>query len=306
MNVVGPQAFVADRNLERALDPSLVPAGGRTGPRRARYLASLGDEAIPAVVAAYDRAPGRGPGRRSTRFLPAAGRGAPRPTRRSRAGRRGTSPGSGHGPRSRRWVGPRPDRRSPGAAQRPAARGPPDRPGRSGQPPGAARPPADPAATRTIATSRIAGSHTMPNQIAPRHDRLAGADQRRGRPVDVRRRIPALCLPPGPGRPRARRSSRACRTRPGPRAAARCPSSCSIWPRTSVSCASTSSRSLTLPVPWAMPWSDASLARRLRSRASRSTIWPPTSVACVCSATTLVASPRRSPIASSQRAAGMR
>ena len=56
MSVVGPQSFVADRNLERALDPSLVPAGGRSGLDRA-YLASLGDEAIPAVVAAYDRLP---------------------------------------------------------------------------------------------------------------------------------------------------------------------------------------------------------------------------------------------------------
>ena len=56
MNVVGPQSFVADRNLERALDPSLVPAGGRSGLDRA-YLASLGDEAIPAVVASYDRLP---------------------------------------------------------------------------------------------------------------------------------------------------------------------------------------------------------------------------------------------------------
>jgi hypothetical protein len=56
MSVVGPQSFVADRNLERALDPSLVPAGGRSGLDRA-YLASLGDEAIPAVVASYDRLP---------------------------------------------------------------------------------------------------------------------------------------------------------------------------------------------------------------------------------------------------------
>src|SRR4029079_2357550 len=54
MSLVGPQSFVADRNLERALDPSLVPPGGRSGLDRA-YLASLGDEAIPAVVAAYDR-----------------------------------------------------------------------------------------------------------------------------------------------------------------------------------------------------------------------------------------------------------
>ncbi|MEO5963961.1 MAG: DUF4173 domain-containing protein [Candidatus Limnocylindrales bacterium] len=52
MNLVGPQAFVADRNLERALDPSLVPAGGRTG-LDTFYLASLGDEAVPAVVTAW-------------------------------------------------------------------------------------------------------------------------------------------------------------------------------------------------------------------------------------------------------------
>ncbi len=56
MSVVGPQSFVADRNLARALDPSLVPAGGRSGLDRA-YLASLGDEAIPAVVASVDRLP---------------------------------------------------------------------------------------------------------------------------------------------------------------------------------------------------------------------------------------------------------
>ena len=54
MNLVGPQAYVADRNLERALDPALVPPGGRTGLDGA-YLASLGDEAVPPVVAAFDR-----------------------------------------------------------------------------------------------------------------------------------------------------------------------------------------------------------------------------------------------------------
>ncbi|HET7827975.1 MAG TPA: DUF4173 domain-containing protein [Candidatus Limnocylindrales bacterium] len=52
MNLVGPQAFVADRNLERALDPASVPPGGRTG-LDAGYLATLGDEAVPALVAAY-------------------------------------------------------------------------------------------------------------------------------------------------------------------------------------------------------------------------------------------------------------
>ena len=50
-NVVGPQGFVAARNLERAMDPSLVPAGGRAGLDGA-YLATLGDDAIPAMVAA--------------------------------------------------------------------------------------------------------------------------------------------------------------------------------------------------------------------------------------------------------------
>jgi hypothetical protein len=54
MNVVGPQAYVADRNLERAIDPNLVPPGGRSG-LDAAYLASLGDEAVPAVTVAYDR-----------------------------------------------------------------------------------------------------------------------------------------------------------------------------------------------------------------------------------------------------------
>jgi hypothetical protein len=54
MNVVGPQRFVAERNLERALDPALVPEGGRTG-LDAAYLWELGDEAVPAVIAALPR-----------------------------------------------------------------------------------------------------------------------------------------------------------------------------------------------------------------------------------------------------------
>ena len=54
MNIVGPQAYVAERNLERAVDPALVPPGGRSGLDGA-YMASLGDEAIPAVVASFDR-----------------------------------------------------------------------------------------------------------------------------------------------------------------------------------------------------------------------------------------------------------
>lgn len=53
---VGPVGFIADRNLERALDPALVPAGGRTG-IDASYVAGLGDDAIPALVATYRRLP---------------------------------------------------------------------------------------------------------------------------------------------------------------------------------------------------------------------------------------------------------
>ena len=54
MNVVGPQAFVAERNLERAIDPSLVPEGGRTG-LDTDYIVQLGDEAVVPVVAAWTR-----------------------------------------------------------------------------------------------------------------------------------------------------------------------------------------------------------------------------------------------------------
>ena len=56
MNVVGPQAFVTDRNLERAVNPAIVPAGGRTG-LDAGYLATLGDEAVPGIVGAYAQLP---------------------------------------------------------------------------------------------------------------------------------------------------------------------------------------------------------------------------------------------------------
>ncbi len=52
MNVVGPQAFVAERNLERAINPLLVPPGGRTG-LDAAYLEELGDEAVIPIVDAW-------------------------------------------------------------------------------------------------------------------------------------------------------------------------------------------------------------------------------------------------------------
>ncbi|HEU0236245.1 MAG TPA: DUF4173 domain-containing protein [Candidatus Limnocylindrales bacterium] len=56
VNVVGPQAFVTARNLERAIDPSLVPPGGEVA-LDADYLARLGDGAIPVVVDALPRLP---------------------------------------------------------------------------------------------------------------------------------------------------------------------------------------------------------------------------------------------------------
>ena len=63
-NVVGPQGFVAVRNLERALDPSLVPPGGQAG-LDAAYLSTLGDDAVPAMV---DALPGlSGPDRLAVR-----------------------------------------------------------------------------------------------------------------------------------------------------------------------------------------------------------------------------------------------
>jgi len=51
VSVIGPQSFITDQNLARALDPSLVPPGGHAG-LDAEYLAGLGDDAIPAIVAA--------------------------------------------------------------------------------------------------------------------------------------------------------------------------------------------------------------------------------------------------------------
>lgn len=51
LNVVGPQRHVAEQNVARLLDPSLVPADGRHG-LDIGYAVDLGDEAIPALVAA--------------------------------------------------------------------------------------------------------------------------------------------------------------------------------------------------------------------------------------------------------------
>lgn len=51
INVVGPQAFATDRNLDRARDPSLVSEGGRVA-LDTEYLSTLQADAVPALVAA--------------------------------------------------------------------------------------------------------------------------------------------------------------------------------------------------------------------------------------------------------------
>lgn len=51
LNVLAPAAFVAERNLARVIDPSLVPPDGEAS-LDADYLEVLPDDAIPALVAA--------------------------------------------------------------------------------------------------------------------------------------------------------------------------------------------------------------------------------------------------------------
>jgi uncharacterized protein DUF4153 len=51
INAVGPQAFVTDRNLERALDPTLIPADGQAA-LDTLYLGRLDADAVQALVAA--------------------------------------------------------------------------------------------------------------------------------------------------------------------------------------------------------------------------------------------------------------
>jgi hypothetical protein len=55
-NVIGPQAFVAQQNIARVLDPSVVPADGHIG-LDADYLIGLGDDAIPVLAEALPRLP---------------------------------------------------------------------------------------------------------------------------------------------------------------------------------------------------------------------------------------------------------
>jgi hypothetical protein len=56
LNVLAPAAFVAERNLQRVIDPSLVPPDGQAT-LDADYLALLPDDAIPVLVAALPRLP---------------------------------------------------------------------------------------------------------------------------------------------------------------------------------------------------------------------------------------------------------
>jgi hypothetical protein len=58
LNLVAPAAFVATRNIERVVDPSLVPPDGHSG-LDAGYLAVLPDDAIPVMVEALPRLPER-------------------------------------------------------------------------------------------------------------------------------------------------------------------------------------------------------------------------------------------------------
>lgn len=54
VSALGPQAYVTQQNLARALDASLVPAEGHSG-FDAEYASSIGDDGIPALVDALPR-----------------------------------------------------------------------------------------------------------------------------------------------------------------------------------------------------------------------------------------------------------
>jgi hypothetical protein len=56
LNLVAPAGFVAARNVERIIDPSLVPADGHAT-LDAAYLGVLPDDAIPVLVAALPALP---------------------------------------------------------------------------------------------------------------------------------------------------------------------------------------------------------------------------------------------------------
>lgn len=56
LNLAAPAAFVAQRNVERVIDPSLVPADGHAG-LDAAYLRVLPDDAVPVLVTAMPSLP---------------------------------------------------------------------------------------------------------------------------------------------------------------------------------------------------------------------------------------------------------
>jgi hypothetical protein len=56
LNLIAPAAFVAERNVQRVIDPSLVPPDGEAT-LDADYLAVLPDDAIPVLVAALPHLP---------------------------------------------------------------------------------------------------------------------------------------------------------------------------------------------------------------------------------------------------------
>ena len=57
LNLLAPAAFVAERNLARVIDPTLVPPDGEVS-LDSDYLAVLPDDAIPALVSALPSMPG--------------------------------------------------------------------------------------------------------------------------------------------------------------------------------------------------------------------------------------------------------
>ena len=58
LNVLAPSAFVAARNVERVIDPTLVAPGGHAG-LDATYLGVLPDDAVPVLVEALPALPAR-------------------------------------------------------------------------------------------------------------------------------------------------------------------------------------------------------------------------------------------------------
>jgi hypothetical protein len=58
LNLLAPAAFVATRNMERVIDPSLVAPGGHAG-LDATYLGVLPDDAVPVLVEALPGLPAR-------------------------------------------------------------------------------------------------------------------------------------------------------------------------------------------------------------------------------------------------------